>query len=71
MSKSIGVKIIKGNMILDYVHIKASIQPKMSMISWMRYLKRKSAVMIFERHVNLKCKFGNRNFRAKEYLRIR
>lgn len=44
-----------------------SIPPKMSISSYMGYLKGKSAMMIFERHANLKYKFGNRNFWATGY----
>ena len=44
-----------------------SIPPKMSVSSFMGYLKGKSAMMIFERHANLKYKFGNRNFWATGY----
>ena len=57
-----GVEIIEGNMMPDHVHILVSIPPKMSVSSFMGYLKGKSAMMIFERHANLKYKFGNRNF---------
>ena len=32
-----------------------------SLAQFMGYLKGKSAMMIFERHANLKYKFGNRN----------
>lgn len=57
-----GVEIIEGNMMPDHVHILVSIPPKMSVSSFTGYLKGKSAMMIFERHTNLKYKFGNRNF---------
>lgn len=57
-----GVEIIEGNMMPDHVHILVSIPPKYSVSAFMGYLKGKSAMMIFERHANLKYKFGNRNF---------
>ena len=57
-----GIEIIEGNMMPDHVHILISIPPKMSVSSFTGYLKGKSAMMIFERHTNLKYKFGNRNF---------
>ena len=41
--------------------------PKYSVSAFMEYLKGKSAMMIFERHANLKYKFGNRNFWATGY----
>ncbi len=51
----------------DHIHLLVSIPPKYSVSSFMGYLKGKSAMMIFERHANLKYKFGNRNFWAAEY----
>jgi putative transposase len=44
-----------------------SIPPKMSVSSFMGYLKGKSALMIFDRHANLKYKFGNRHFWTRGY----
>ncbi len=52
---------------LDYVHLLVEIPPRMSVSSFMGYLKRKSAMMIFEYHANLKYKFGNKHFWAKGY----
>lgn len=54
-------------MIPDHAHLLLSIPPKYSISNFMRYLKEKSAMMIFERHGNLKYKFGNRNFWATGY----
>ena len=62
-----GVEIIEGNMMPDHVHLLLSIPPKYSISNFMGYLKGKSAMMIFERHGNLKYKFGNRNFWATVY----
>lgn len=39
----------------------------MSISSFMGYLKGKSSLMIFDRHANLKYKYGNRHFWAKGY----
>ena len=44
-----------------------SIPPRMSVASFMGYLKGKSALMMFDKHANLKCKFGNRHFWAEGY----
>ena len=44
-----------------------AIPPKYSVSQFMRYLKGKSAMMIYERHANLKYKFGNRHFWAEGY----
>ena len=62
-----GVKIIEGHMMPDHVHLLLAIPPKMSISSFMGYLKGKSTMMIFERHANLKYKLGNRNFWATGY----
>ena len=54
-------------MMPDHIHLLLSIPPKYSVSQFMGYLKGKSAMMIFERHANLKYKFGNRNFWATGY----
>ena len=62
-----GVEILGGNVMSDHVHILVSIPPKMSVSSFMGYLKGKSALMMFDRHANLKYKFGNRHFWSECY----
>ena len=62
-----GVEIIEGHMMPDHVHLLVSIPPKLSVSSFMGYLKGKSALMMFEKHANLKYKFGNRHFWAEGY----
>ena len=62
-----GVEIIEGHLMPDHVHLLLSIPPKYSVAQIMGYLKGKSAMMIFDRHANLKYKFGNRHFRATGY----
>ena len=59
-----GAQIIERSMKPDHVHLLVSIPPKISASSFFEYLKGKSAMMIFERHTNLKYKYVNRNFRA-------
>ena len=54
-------------MMPDHVHLLLSIPPKMSVSNFMGYLKGKSVMMIFDRHANLKYKFGNRHFWATGY----
>ena len=61
------VEIIEGHMMPDHVHLLLSIPPKTSISSFMGYLKGKSALMMFDRHANLKYKFGNRHFWAEGY----
>ena len=62
-----GVEILEGHLMPDHVHLVLSIPPKLSVSAFMGYLKGKSALMMFERHANLKYKFGNRKFWAEEY----
>ncbi len=62
-----GVEIIEGHAMPDHIHLLLSIPPKYSVSSFMGYLKGKSALMIFDRHANLKYKFGNRHFWAEGY----
>ena len=39
----------------------------MSVSEYMGYLKSKSSLMIFDRHANLKYKYGNRHFGCRGY----
>ena len=52
---------------IDHIHMLVSIPPKYSVSQFMGYLKGKSSLMIFDRHANLKYKFGNRHFWAEGY----
>ena len=61
------VEIIEAEACPDHIHMLVSIPPYLSIAQFMGYLKGKSAMMIFERHANLKYKFGNRNFWATGY----
>lgn len=51
----------------DHTHMLLSIPPSICVSEFMRYLKGKSTLMIFERHANLKYKYGRRTFWAKGY----
>ena len=62
-----GIEIHEGHLMSDHVHMLISIPPKFSVSSVMGYLKGKSALMIFERHANLKYKYGNRHFWCEGY----
>lgn len=62
-----GVEIIEGHLMPDHVHMLVSIPPKISVSSFMGYLKGKSSLMIFDRHANLKYKIGNRKFWAEGF----
>ena len=62
-----GVEIIEGHLMPDHVHMLVSIPPRISVASFMGYLKGKSALMMFDKHANLKYKFGNRHFWAEDH----
>ena len=62
-----GVEILEGHMMPDHVHLLPSTPPRTSVSSFMGYLKGKSALMIFDKHANLKYKYGNRQFWAEGY----
>ena len=51
----------------DHVHMFVRIPPKYSVSQIVGYLKGKSSLMIFERHANLKYKYGNRHFWCRGY----
>ena len=62
-----GVEIVEGHLMPDHVHMLVSIPPKLAVSSFMGYLKGKSALMMFDKHANLKYKFGNRHFWSEGY----
>ncbi len=62
-----GVEIIEANACIDHIHMLLSIPPKISVLSFIGFLKGKSSLMLFERHSNLKYKFGNRHFWCRGY----
>ena len=62
-----GVEIIEAEACPDHIHMLVSIPPKISVSSFMGYLKGKSSLMIFNRHANLKYKYGNREFWCRGY----
>ena len=61
------VNIIEAECCPDHIHMLVEIPPHMSVSYFMGYLKSKSALMIFDRHANLKYKYGNRHFWARGY----
>ena len=62
-----GVELIEAEACPDHIHMLVSIPPKYSVSQFMGYLKGKSSLMIFDRHANLKYKYGNRQFWCKGY----
>ena len=67
ISKDNGFQILEMNMDEDHIHMLISIPPKYSVSQIMGYLKGKSSLMIFDRHANMKYKYGNRHFWARGY----
>ena len=61
------VELIEAEACPDHIHILVSIPPYLSVAQFMGFLKSKSALMIFDRHANLKYKYGSRNFLARGY----
>ena len=61
------VEIIEAELCPDHVHMLVSIPPNLSVAQFVGYLKGKSSLMIFDRHANLKYKYGNRHFWCKGY----
>lgn len=61
------VNIIEAEMCPDHVHMLVEIPPKMSVSSFVGFLKGKSTLLIFERHANMKYKYGNRTFWCRGY----
>ena len=62
------VRILEAECCADHIHMLVEIPPKMSVSGFMGYLKGKSSLMIFDRHANLKYKYGNRHFWARGYF---
>ena len=62
-----GVEIVEGSVSKDHIHLCLKIPPKMSVSSFMGYLKGKSALMIFDKHPEYKKKGGDRHFWATGY----
>ena len=62
------VEIIEAEACVDHIHMLVSIPPYMSIAQFVGTLKSKSALMLFERHANLKYRYGNRNFWSRGYF---
>ena len=64
------MEIIEAHAMPDHIHMLLSIPPKLSVGDFMGYLIGKSTLMIFERHANMKYKYGRRGFWAKGYMGV-
>jgi len=62
------VELIEAEACPDHIHMLVSIPPYLSVSQFMGFIKSKSALMIFDRHANLKYKYGKRNFWARGYF---
>ena len=62
-----GINILEAECCPDHIHMLLDIPPKYSVSQIMGYLKGKSSLIIFDRHANLKYKYGNRHFWCRGY----
>ena len=62
-----GVEILEANAMPDHIHMLVSVPPYLSIAQFMGYIKGKSTLMIFDRHANLKYKYGSRHFWCRGY----
>ena len=62
-----GVEILEAETCIDHIHMLVSIPSQISISQFMGYLKGKRSLMIFDRHANLKYKYGSRHFWCSGY----
>ena len=67
LCKQKNVEILEAEACIDHIHMRVSIPPYLNVVQFMGYLKEKSSLMIFDRHANLKYKYGSRNFWCRGY----
>ena len=67
LCKRKGINIIEAECCVDHIHMLVEIPPKYSVAEVMGYIRGKSSLMIFDRHANLKYKYGNRHFWCRGY----
>ena len=68
LCKEMKVEIIEGEACPDHLHLLVSIPPYMSIAQFVGTLKSKSALMIFDRHANLKYKIWESKFLVQGIL---
>ncbi len=61
------VEIIEAEACPNHIHMLVSIPPYLSIAQFVGFLKSKSTLMIFDRHANLKYKYGSRSFWCRGY----
>ena len=62
-----GIEIIEAELCPDHIHMLVRIPPKFSVSQIMGYIKGKSSLIIFDRHANLKYKYGSRHYWCRGY----
>ena len=62
-----GVEILEAETCIDHIHMLVTIPPYISVAQFMGFFKGKSSLMIFDRHANLKYKYGSRHFWCRGY----
>ena len=63
-----GVEILEAEACTDHIHMLITVPPKYSISQIMGYIKGKSSLIIFDRHANLKYKYGNRHYWSRGYF---
>lgn len=63
-----GIEILEAEACIDHIHMLVTMPPKYSVSEIMGYLKGKSSLIIFDRHANLRYKYGNRHFWCRGYF---
>ena len=61
------VTIVEAQACPEHIHMLVEISPSLSVAQFVGFLKGKSSLMIFDRHANLKYKYGNRHFWCRGY----
>ena len=68
LCKEMKVEIIEAEACVELIHMLVSVPPYMSIAQFIGTLKSKSALMLFDRHANLKYRYGSRNFWSRGYF---
>lgn len=62
-----GVRIIEAEVCVDHIHMLLEIPPKLSVASFVGFLKGKSSLLIYQKYANMKYKYRNREFWCRGY----
>ena len=61
------VEIIEAEVCPDHIHMLVKIPPKLSVASFVGFLKGKSSILIYQKFANMKFKYRNREFWCRGY----